>query len=244
MKNFKLLLICILGTLGMNSYSSEDSLYDFLWLDPDKSVYVLQNKIYKKKNSLYLEIDGAIAFGDEFLNTNSATLKLGYYFAEEWGIELFGTKFLNSFAFNYNEIKRITSITPFLRRPEIAAGAMLLWTPFYGKINTFNKIFYFDWGFGLGGAYLKTTSNLKTVGDNGLKERFDDETQTALTVKTDFKIRLSKSWHLNTEIKSFWFTGETVGRVYDPTLNRENDPSTSKKLTDFYDFMLGIGYTF
>ncbi len=243
MKNLKVLLICLVTTMGINLYSSEDSLYDFLWLDPDKSVYVLQNKLYKKKNSIFLELDGSIAFGDEFLNTHSASLKLGYYFAEEWGLELFGTKYFNSFAFNYNEIKRITGITPFLRRPEMALGAMLLWTPFYGKINTFNKIFYFDWGFGLGGAYLQTASNLKTVGDNGLAERFDDETQTAIAVKTDFKVRITKNWHLNTEIKIFWFTGDTVGKVHLPAELKENLPG-NKKITDFYDFMIGIGYTF
>ena len=34
-----------------NTHAGEKSLYDFLWLDPDKKVYVLQNKIYKKEHT-------------------------------------------------------------------------------------------------------------------------------------------------------------------------------------------------
>jgi hypothetical protein len=34
-------------------FAAEDDLYDYLWLDPDKKVYVLQNKVYKKKSKYH-----------------------------------------------------------------------------------------------------------------------------------------------------------------------------------------------
>jgi len=66
-----LLATAILGLLLAGSLkASEKDLYDFLWLDPDKSVYVLQNKVYKKKNSFY----GSVGF----LQGQSSNLP-GYY---------------------------------------------------------------------------------------------------------------------------------------------------------------------
>ncbi len=38
------------------SLAGEKDLYDFQWLDPDKSVYVLQNKIYPKNKTFYVDI--------------------------------------------------------------------------------------------------------------------------------------------------------------------------------------------
>ncbi len=242
MKQLGMILFLLSTTLSFNALSSEDSLYDFLWLDPDKSVYVLQNKLYKKTNSFYLELDAGVAFGDEFLNTHNVNLKIGYYFSEEWGIEIFGSKYFNSFANNKGEVKRIANVSPFLRQPEQAIGATLLWTPFYGKINTFNKIFYFDWGFGLGAAMLDTTSNLKTAGSTTLKERFDDEDQISFVYKTDFKFHLNRHWHFTAELRGMLFSAPLVGGLGDGPggVNTEGE----NKIFDYYDFMLGVGYKF
>ena len=45
-----LTIVLIVGILGFPTVlpASEKDLYNFLWLDPDKKVYVLQNKIHKK----------------------------------------------------------------------------------------------------------------------------------------------------------------------------------------------------
>lgn len=57
MKTPILLVSIMLILLQMsNAYSGEENLYDFLWLDPDKSVYVLQNKTHEKKGSFYFDL--------------------------------------------------------------------------------------------------------------------------------------------------------------------------------------------
>ncbi len=241
MKQLWKILVLFLAFNHLNSFASEDSLYDFLWLDPDKSVYVLQNKLYKKTNSFYLEIDGGLAFGDEFLNTHNVNLKLGYYLNEEWGIELFGSKYFNSFASNKEQVKNVAGVYPFLRRPQMAYGATVQWTPFYGKINTFNKIFYFDWGFGLGAAFLDTDSNLKVAGVTGLAERFDDESQVSFVYKTDFRFHINRNWHLTAELRGLLFSAPVVKK--NPISGSENLEGEAQ-IFDYYDFMIGIGYKF
>ena len=76
--------ILLLTIFSLSAQAGENDLYDFLWLDPDKSVYVLQNKIYPKDNSFYLDISYGTGLSGDFQDTNGAGIKGGYYFAEEW----------------------------------------------------------------------------------------------------------------------------------------------------------------
>ena len=77
MKNFLHLLILVMIPNWIQA--GENDLYDFLWLDPDKSVYVLQNKIYAKNKSLYLDMGYINGLSNAFQDTTGAQLKLGYY---------------------------------------------------------------------------------------------------------------------------------------------------------------------
>ena len=49
-------LLFFLCLFSQTLKAGERDLYDFLWLDPDKSVFVLQNKLYPKDGSLYFEL--------------------------------------------------------------------------------------------------------------------------------------------------------------------------------------------
>jgi len=87
----KLSLFCglfIIITLGQVK-AGEESLYDFLWLDPDKKVYVLQNKLYKKEHSFFFDAGYLLNFTSKFQETSGFKINGGFYFHEEWGIELF-----------------------------------------------------------------------------------------------------------------------------------------------------------
>ena len=75
----------------------------------------------------------------------------------------------------YHLLKSLNGVTPFLRREKNLLGAMALWSPFYGKINTFNKITYFDWFFGLGLGLLKSESNSDGFKGNGETNVFKNE---------------------------------------------------------------------
>src|SRR5665648_1174878 len=77
---FKLSLIVLGMMLMFNKeiHAGEESLYDFLWLDPDKKVYVLQNKLYKKEHSLYFDVGYLTNYTSKFQDTAGYALKGGY----------------------------------------------------------------------------------------------------------------------------------------------------------------------
>jgi outer membrane beta-barrel protein len=219
-------------------HAAEDSLYDFLWLDPDKSVYVLQNKTYKKKNRFFAGINGIKVVGNEFLSSFGGDLNVGYYFTEEWGFVLSYTHYSNSFNDNYDNIVALERV-PFLRRFTSLVTANALWTPFYGKVNTFNRIIYFDWGFKLGIAAVKAESNLESVAEQVSKEVqtatsntvFKEESYVGISYGTDFRVHLNESFYINLELRNTTYSGE----------NSPADP-TSKALQTHTDVLFGVGF--
>ena len=155
MKKLLLVIMCLISTLSM---AAEKSLYDFSWLDRDKEVYVLQNRKFRKDGKVYVGATAEYLLNGAFINSYGGAFRAGYFFNEDWGIELIYGK--NSGSENDTaKGVREQSTVPFYRKVDTYAGGMLMWSPFYSKINTFNKIFYFDWMFGLGVAQVQTKDN-------------------------------------------------------------------------------------
>jgi outer membrane beta-barrel protein len=185
--------------------AGEKSLYDFLWLDPDKKVYVLQNKLYKKEHSFYADLGYISNFTSKFQDTNGFSLHAGYYIHEEWGLEVFYHQYSNKNNDDFRNVRLINEAEPFVRRINSSFGASLIWSPFYGKINTFNQIFYFDWSFGAGIAQVNTDSNLKTVTVSNAVNRYEKETNSAGVLKTKVKIHLRENIHLGIEYMNTYY---------------------------------------
>lgn len=211
--------------------AAEDNLYDFLWLDPDKSVYVLQNRTYRKKNKFFIELDGLKVVGDEFLNAYGVSGKAGYFLSEEWGVSLNYTSYINSFNDNFKNLSS-SNIEPFLRQFQSIIAASVLYTPFYGKVNTYNSIIYFDWGFHAGLASIKAESNLLTASDLVAGVSFLDESYIGLIYGTDFKIHLNSSFYINLELRAISYSAEST-------------PSNKSKKTlqTHTDFLFGVGFS-
>lgn len=197
MKNFLHLLILVMIPNWIQA--GENDLYDFLWLDPDKSVYVLQNKIYPKNKSLYLDFGYINGLSNAFQDTTGAQLKVGYYFKEEWAVELSHSSYSHSNNSTYESLKVINGAEPFSRKMKTLTSAFIIWSPFYGKINTFNKIFYFDWSFGLGTGDMQAESNLESVTNPALPSSFKGESYNPLLLKSNIKFHLNRRVHLGVE---------------------------------------------
>lgn len=195
----KLMLLSglLLWTQGVRA--GEESLYDFLWLDPDKSVYVLQNKIHKKEKSIYVDVGYLSNFTSTFQDTSGAAAKVGYYFHEEWAVEAMYLGYTNSNNDNYKNVELLNGGVPFIRRPLSTMGLGIVWSPFYGKINTFNSIVYFDWSFGLGYAKIQTESNLETARVSSAVNRYDRENYSGAYVKSAVKFHVNQNWHIGIE---------------------------------------------
>jgi len=237
MNSKKILNVKFLLALGLillipnRSRSSERDLYDFRWLDQDKKVFVLQNKEYTKDNTFYFDFSYLSNLSSTFQDTKGFQAKTGYYFHEEWAFELTFIDYSNKNNDAYNNLRRVNATIPFQRKMDKSYGGTVIYAPFYGKVNTFNKIYYFDWYFGLGVLGIDAVSNAKSS-SNPNSEAFSKEHFTGGLAKTGLKFHANKNWHLNLEIQNTYFKG------YGPV------PGSSKKLNTNTDIMFGIGFSF
>jgi outer membrane beta-barrel protein len=217
------------------SLASEKDLYKFLWLDPDKSVYVLQNKLYKKKKSIYADFGYLKGLSTNFQDTKGFSFSTGYYFTEEWAAELMYNSYSNSNDENYENLEAINGSVPFVRRMKSNMAVLAIWSPFYGKINTFNKIYYFDWSFGAGIGKLETESNALTASDPNLASNFTTESYTSFVGKTKLKFHVNKNIHVGLEYIN------TMYKAPGPVINGQ---ATTDKYRSNSDLVISIGFSF
>jgi outer membrane beta-barrel protein len=231
MSKFSVLACFLVLLITKNLHAGEKSLYDFLWLDPDKKVYVLQNKIHKKEHSFYGDIGYLSNFTSKFQDTKGVSAKVGYYIHEEWGVELFFNQYMNSANDDLRNIRAVNAVEPFVRRFNSAYGALAIWSPFYGKVNTFNRIYYFDWSFGLGFSRINAESNRKNVANAAIATKFDAETYNALAWKTNLKVYLTERVFLGADWMQQHYSAPG------PNARKSN------KLRSNQDLIVSIGYS-
>jgi len=227
-----LILGLILLMSSRNTQAGEKSLYDFLWLDPDKKVYVLQNKLFKKEHTFYADVGYLSNFTSKFQDTSGFTGRAGFYIHEEWGVELMMNKYNNSNNDEYRNILSVSNVEPFIRRVNSSYAVLAIWSPFYGKINTFNRILYFDWSFGAGPSKIDAESNLKTVGPAGVKTLFKKESYNGAILKTNVKIHLTENVHVGLEYMNTYYMAPGP-----------RNPKSDRLRTNT-DVVLSVGFSF
>lgn len=215
--------------------AKEGDLYDFLWLDPDKKVYVLQNKLYKKNHTFYGDLGFIKNINSKYQDTIGFSAAGGYYFMETWAVEVFYKKYSNDDNDTYKNVVNVNGSEPFVRRVNDAYGANIIWSPFYGKINTFNKIFYFDWSFGAGIASIQTESNRESVADAGKAGQYKDDDYVGLNLKTGLKFHATKNFHIGIELSNLSYKAEG------PTKNGYHD---KKKIRHWTDALITVGFSY
>lgn len=215
-------------------YSSESSAYDFNWLDPDKEVYVLQNKKFRKKGRPYFNLGAGLTTSSAFSSGQNLHGRVGLFFFEEWGVEVFYSK--NFFGENETALSvKSAGSVPFSRNVESYLGGMLLWAPFYAKINTFNKIFYFDWIFGAGVAKLDEENNRNHLEAGNTLGALTKESHTGLILDTGLRLYLSESFNVRADL---------VGLYYSARSALKTSAASETSLYTHYDLTLSIGYSF
>lgn len=232
MLKISLIALALMMMMTNRTHAGEESLYDFPWLDPDKKVYVLQNKLYKKEQSFYFDVGYISNFTSKFQDTSGFGARAGYFIHEEWGLEIFYNKYSNKNNDDFDNVRLINQAEPFIRRMESSYGANLIWSPFYGKINTFNKIFYFDWSFGAGLAKVTTESNIKTVRIGNVKNRYEKETYTGGILKSNVKLHVSENFHVGLEYMNTYYMAPGP-----------KDPKSDKLRTNT-DIMISVGFSY
>lgn len=228
----KLLFCILLSFLTPAAFSLESSTYDFSWLDKDKQVYVLQNRKFRKSQRVYLNMSAGLTLSGAFVDGQTYQFRGGYFFREDWGFELI-------YAMNTPEVNSTAKAilaqqsVPFYRKVHGYYGGLLNWSPFYAKMNTFNKIIYFDWILGAGIAKVDDKNNRLAF------TNLDDKTQVS-------ESHTSAIWQ--TYVR-FYFTekwGATVGvtALHYQATSANSEGERKNKYYHHYDFAAGLSYTF
>ena len=111
-------------------------------------------------------------------------------------------------------------------------GAMVLWSPFYSKINTFNSIIYVDWILGLGMATLTETNNREEVLNNRNVET--QESHTGIMWNIGAKFYLTSSWHVKFDLTTVHFKATPA----------RGDANVEDEYYSNYDLIFSLGYNF
>ena len=215
--------------------ADEKSFYNFSWLDKDKEIYVLQNRRFRKDGNFYVGATGGKTLNGAFIDSYGGTLRAGYFFREDWGIELLYGKNTGSENGTAKGVLEQGTV-PYYRKIDSYAGGMVMWAPFYSKINTFNRIFYYDWMFGVGAATITTQDNRLRF-ENQSDKKLTNENSVGALWNTGFRFYISDSWSLRLD-----FTGLTYQA--NKTKKSGGVVSESKSLFSNFDLALGLNYTF
>lgn len=233
-KTFFVLLTLIMSSMVM---AAESSLYNFSWLDKDKEIYVLQNRKFRKDGTVYIGGNAGKTISGSFIDAYGASLRGGFFFREDWGIELLYGKSMGDESTTAKGILEQGTV-PFYRKVDSYMGGMLMWAPFYSKINTFNRIFYYDWMFGAGVANISTKDNRKRFvnqDDKGLTT----DSSIGLLWTTGMRFYINEHWSVRLDFTGMNWRSERFGKV--------KGNATVRKKQDYfnnYDVGLGLNYAF
>jgi outer membrane beta-barrel protein len=233
--NSKLLLFFLCASFLFSPVlkASEKDIYEFSWLDPDKEVYVLQNRKFRKAGHMHFNLGGGITTSGAFVDATSLQGRAGFFFVEDFGIE--GVFAKNSGKEN-DTAKGVRNpggagSKPFRRIVDNYTGALLLWSPFYSKINTFNKIIYMDWIFGLGYAQLKEHNNQLEVQTSGVTISETTETHSGIMWNVGMKFYLTEAFSIRTDVTAIHYSAK-------------NATTAGSSYNSNYDTTVALGYAF
>ena len=207
----------------------ENSEYNFNWLDPEKKIYVLQNRKYAKAGNAMISLMGGPGLSNSYRTVWNLDPRISYYFSEAFGIEAF-----NSFAFNSNNntFRALTNVdqtlVPVVREIKSELGFMAQWVPWYAKINVFNKIIYFDWYFAAGAGQID--SNAVIVTNATLPATYQDQKFFALYAETGQLFHISDDWAVRVDFTGSYYKAPLQGNAGDSTWFSN------------YNFEIGFGY--
>ena len=230
----KRLLSLIIFVSISYSFAYESSMYDFSWLDQDKEVYVLQNRKFRKANNVYVGGTIGRSVSGAFIDSTEINLLGGFFFSENWGLEFSYTNAEGTTNKTSDAVKAQAAV-PFFRKIDTSMNAMLVWSPFYSKINTFNKIFYYDWMFGAGISSATTLDNRKEFSSGSDSSELTTESISGIAWMTAIRFYISPSWSTRIDFRANHFNADTA-------INGETDTET--QWVNYYNINVGLNYTF
>ncbi len=211
--------------------------YDFSWLDPEKKIYVVQNRKYTKKNRLELALSGGIGIGEPYRTRRTLLPRAMYYINESWGVSGFMLFNQNEENGNVAALRLVSGRIPAVRDIQNYSGGSVMWIPFYGKINMFNKIFYLDWHLeaGVGGAASEIDLNTTFGNPANLSET----NYFSFHWGTGQKFFITRNWAARLDYLAIFYKAPTG---VDGSIT--SGPGAVEETYDNHFVTLGVSYTF
>ncbi len=218
------------------AFASESSTYDFGWLDPDKEVFVLQNRKFRKSGKLHASAGAGFTTSGSFVDSKAFQGRIGYFVKEEWGVEVLYTKLSgkeDDTAASVRNNGAGTGSVPFRRIVKDYMGGMVIWSPFYSKVNTFNTIMYFDWVLGAGFAKVTEENNRDEFVNGPAGNKAKEENHTGPMWGTGLRFYLTELIDVRMDL---------TGIHYQAPKAAAN--ATGKGWNEHYDLTLALGLRF
>lgn len=226
----------MLTIFSLTSFADDRSLYDFKWLDEGEKVYVVQNKEFVKAGNFSIDLSVMNSDSSPYQDTTGYSGTLTYYFTETFSMDVTYKSYSNEDNQDLDNLGDITasgggSVKPLIRKVDSATLLHFNWIPFYGKINTFNKIFFFDWGIGFGIGSFETQGNYKTFLQTNIPLTYEKSNDTGGNFRSYFKF--------------FTSSNLTFGFEYNLTgVNTIKSADGSEDILWYTDIMGSLGYLF
>ncbi|MEI7973868.1 MAG: outer membrane beta-barrel domain-containing protein [Bdellovibrio sp.] len=214
-------------------------LEDKYWSAKDRDFAVVQNRTYIKEKRFFLNAGYGVLMNDPYSNGRVTNWALGYYFSEQWGIELAQetgslidnasvSAFVNQNASkpNYNKLNNYTSLNA-------------LFVPFYAKMSMLDRaIVYFDIQFALGVGSMKYTSIIDPA-------QGPDRSGQALGYNFDFTQQLyfSRHWAIRMDLKNKW-SSQNVYRWRIPGGDSESNRALPNVQQQDTTLLFGVTFLF
>jgi len=211
---------------GAQAVANEE--YSFNWLDPDKKIYVLQNRKYLKAKRLLLSAMAGVGSSNPYRTTYTVQPRVAFYLSEMFGIEMFYAGMLNRENATFRALTVAAPNTlPVVREIRAEYGGLIHYVPWYAKINVFNKILYFDWYFSGGGGIVQ--SSLDTRKSASLAATYTDKNLSGVFFGTGHQYHLSHNLTVRLDM---------TGTAYRAPLSGDSGAET---WFSTYLFGLGLG---
>lgn len=214
------------------SNDTSDDEYNFSWLDPDKKVYVLQNRKYRKAGHAAVFLQGGLNLDNPYRSETLIGPRVSYWFSEQFGLDAFYYHISSKANDTYTTLENAATNSgalPFVREHKAYMGLLGSWTPWYAKLNFFNKILYFDWFLNLGAG--QTNSRVDRNRSKATPANFVDENPFTIFYGTGQNFYVTRNFLVRFDV---------IGSTYNATSINAN---TTKRYWN-WDFTLGVGYLF
>lgn len=212
-------------------------LEDKYWAAKDDDLGVVQNRAFTKEKRFYGSLSTGPLINDEWIVGSINTLSLGYFFNEQWGLEL-GHK--------AGALKKNDGVDQIVMRNGLQPDHNIflsstslygIWVPFYGKMSLLDrKIIYFDMQFALGVGQINYENQLDATETPNVAQ-----TTTGISFDIAQHFFFSNHFAVRVDLKNTWSTQKLKKWRTSGTA----DPSTrdlSDKGQQDTTFQIGLTY--